>query len=127
MAFPQQRKGIPGVVLAFAGLVFAGVVGVFAMVGNTFYQAYRAANMSPETVTQLADQIVDPNVSARRLEEQGFYKVKYGGFYLDECRQHVLSNEFNRNLSTQAKAEKISDCIYQRTAEASRTVNVRPR
>ncbi len=123
MEFSRPPKGVFGLVAGFGALVLASAIAVFGMVGYTFYQANRAMNMSPGTVDKLATQIVDPNVGARQLEQQGLYKVKYGGFYLDGCRQSVLTDSFNANLSTQARAEKISDCIQQKIVETSAGAN----
>lgn len=129
--FSGKRSGIPGLVLGFGGFVMAGVIAVFGMVGYTFYEGARSLNMPEQKVQELAPQIVDPNVSARTLESEGYYKVKFGGFYLDGCREKVLTDSFNANLSTQAKADKINDCIYQNivetSASANRTVTIRHR
>lgn len=102
---------IPSFLLGFSGLVTVGVVAVFSIVGIRFLQGHREMNMPPEIVAQLAPQIVDPAVTAQKLEEQGFYKAKMGGVFLDGCRKEVLTDEFNKNLSNEVLASKIDTCI----------------
>lgn len=117
---------IPKLALVFTGVVGAGVLGVFGLVANGMYEANRAAGMSEsEAVERLANQIVDTSVSAKALEDQGYYKVRYGGFYVDDCRKKVLTDTFNNGLPNKDLAYKITNCVYQRMVEASNTVNVR--
>jgi hypothetical protein len=120
---PARRGGVPGLILAFGGLIFAGVIGVFGMVGYTFFQARNVMNMPEERVQTLAPQIVDRNVTAQSLEKQGYYPVKFGGFYIDDCREKVLTDHFNDSLSVGAKADKINSCIYQNIVETSAAAN----
>ena len=120
----QKKSGIPGVIIGFVGFVLTGVLAVFGLVGYTAYQGTKAMNMSEDTVQRLADKIVNPNVTALQLEKEGLYKVNYGGFFLDGCRERVLTDNFNQGLSTAAKADKINNCIKEEIVQTASRNNV---
>jgi hypothetical protein len=109
-AQPALSKG-SAVVIGAAVTMLAGTLAFFTAVGSMLFQGAQQMNIPAETVKKLSPQIVDPNVSAARLEQQGFYKVNYGGAFLDECRVNVLTSDFNKDASMEAKADKISNCI----------------
>lgn len=107
----KKQSSIPGIVLGFVGIFFVGFASIVTMFAANFYAGHREMNMPPETVAKLADMIVDPNVTATKLEERGFYKANMGGVFLDGCRKEVLTDEFNKNLAPETNAAKIDSCI----------------
>lgn len=107
----KKGSGIPSIVLGFAGFILVGAIAIFGTVANIFLNSHREMNIKPETVSKLADKIVDQHVTAAELEKEGFYKVNYGGAFLDGCRKDVLTDSFNSSLDNAGKADKINNCI----------------